>query len=624
MCCLSYQVLARKWRPKIYSEVVGQKHVLQALINALNNNRLHHAYLFSGTRGVGKTTLGRIFAKSLNCDEGVGAEPCGICTSCREIDEGRFVDLLEVDAASRTKVDETRELLENVQYAPTKGRFKVYLIDEVHMLTNHSFNALLKTLEEPPPHVKFILATTDPQKLPVTILSRCLKLNLSAISHEMISDHMAFVLEQEKVPAEDSALRLIAKSALGSMRDALSLLDQAIAHGNGEVKDTAVREMLGTINNKDVVGIVRALIDEDPAALLHQVGQLVSQGVIFSAVLSELVSTLHLLALAQLVPDALDDEHAHLLELSSQISADEIQLYYQIALMGQKDLPLAPDPRAGFEMVLLRMFAFRPDEEAAVQQSPPAIAPRQSSVPVRTLSPVSNGLSSAESAATSSATAATATTATTATTGSAAAKRAINNSGAGSSAVVKSSKEAIGKDLGRRAVAGIQAEGSVQASAPQNESTQVSRVGVVDITDESASGVKPANQAWESTVNQLPLTGMARQLISNSQFLGKKNGTLSIKLDQVNANLAGEAILERVQQALSQFYNESLKLKIVEGVLQESTPAEQQAKRQSDALDDAVKSMQSDPNIVAMEKTFGTQLDPKSVKLIKNDENRGE
>ena len=537
--CLSYQVLARKWRPRAFSEVVGQKHVLQALINALNNDRLHHAYLFSGTRGVGKTTLGRIFAKSLNCEQGVSAEPCGVCNSCREIDEGRFVDLLEVDAASRTKVDETRELLENVQYAPTRGRFKVYLIDEVHMLTTHSFNALLKTLEEPPPHVKFILATTDPQKLPVTILSRCLKFNLSAISPDQISGHMVYVLAQEKIPADESALRLIAKSALGSMRDALSLLDQAIAHGNGEVRDETVRQMLGTINNQDVLGIIKALIAQDPAELMQQTSKLATQGVIFSAVLSELISTLHLLAVAQLVPDALDDEHKHLQDVAGQLSADEIQLYYQIALMGQNDLPLAPDPVAGFEMILLRMYAFRPDDADST---------------------------------------------------SAAQNTSANH------------------------VSGAKAP--AQAMPPSNRATQKPVVAQTTQAP-AASTMKPANQQWESTVNQLPLSGMARQLIANSQYLGKENGIISLKLDPVNANLAGDAILDRVQQALSQFYNEPLKIKIVEGELQEATPAEQQAKRESDALQDAVNTMQADPNIIEIENTFDTQLDPKSVRLIK-------
>jgi len=528
---LSYQVLARKWRPKTFEEVVGQKHVLQALINALNNNRLHHAYLLSGTRGVGKTTLGRIFAKSLNCEEGLGSTPCGVCSSCIEIDEGRFVDLLEVDAASRTKVEETRELLENVQYAPTRGRFKVYLIDEVHMLTNHSFNALLKTLEEPPSHVKFILATTDPQKLPVTILSRCLKFNLSVISHDLITSHMEFILQQEKVPNEVSALRLIAKSAYGSMRDALSLLDQAIAHGNGEVNDTTVREMLGTINNQDVLGIIKGLIEGDPAALLEQSNKLAKQGVIFSAVLAELISTLHLLALAQIVPSALEDEHVQLLDLSKQLHADDIQLYYQIALLGQNDLPLAPDPKAGFEMVLLRMHAFCTDEIQSVE------------------------------------------------------------SGKNVHSAVKQPSNRVNKAI----------------APPAAIKNEIKR----------AENSKPINQSWTETVNQLPLTGMARQLIANSQFLGKQDGVIRIKLDPTKANLAGESILTRIEQALAQFYNETLKLKIIEGELQESTPAEQHAKQESDALEDAVRSMQSDPNIIALEKTFDTQLDPKSVKLIK-------
>ncbi len=579
---MSYQVLARKWRPKAFEEVVGQKHVLQALINALNNDRLHHAYLLSGTRGVGKTTLGRIFAKSLNCDEGISATPCGVCTSCVEIDEGRFVDLLEVDAASRTKVDETRELLENVQYAPTRGLFKVYLIDEVHMLTTHSFNALLKTLEEPPPHVKFILATTDPQKLPVTILSRCLKLNLSAISHELIAGHMGWVLEQEKIPAEESALRLIAKSAFGSMRDALSLLDQAIAHGNGEVKDDTVREMLGTINNKDVVGIIRALIDENPAELIQQVSLLSSQGVIFSSVLAELVSTLHLLALAQLVPTALDEEHAHLLEIAGQLSADEIQLYYQIALMGQNDLPLAPDPRAGFEMILLRMFAFRPDDaEATASTVPVAVAQsQQKKMPAKTLSPAGR-----------------------------------NNSSIGNTEIKQVPSSRVSPAEAARQAVNSSSVAGTAVQMPQHQKMHQAAPQAPRVAEPLVA--KPANHNWENTVNQLPLTGMARQLIANSQFLGKENGVMRIKLDPVNANLAGDAILDRVEKVLSQFYNEPLKLKIVAGELQESTPAEQQAKRQSDALDDAVKMMQSDPNVLAMEKTFGTQLDPRSVKLVK-------
>ncbi|HHJ80946.1 MAG TPA: DNA polymerase III subunit gamma/tau, partial [Candidatus Tenderia electrophaga] len=299
---MSYQVLARKWRPKSFPAMVGQEHVLRALINALDNDRLHHAYLFTGTRGVGKTTVARIFAKSLNCENGVTSSPCGVCSACTEIDQGRFVDLIEVDAASRTKVEDTRELLENVQYAPTRGRFKVYLIDEVHMLSTHSFNALLKTLEEPPPHVKFLLATTDPQKLPVTILSRCLQFNLKRMAVEMIAGHLEYVLTEEGIGFDKPAIAQIAEGADGSMRDALSLLDQAIAYGGGKLVDEEVRAMLGTIDRSYIYKLLQGLADADASVILETVNGLAQQGVDFTAVLAELVSQLHKLALAQVAP----------------------------------------------------------------------------------------------------------------------------------------------------------------------------------------------------------------------------------------------------------------------------------------------------------------------------------
>ncbi len=359
---MSYQVLARKWRPRSFGTMVGQEHVLRALINALDNERLHHAYLFTGTRGVGKTTVARIFAKSLNCENGVTSNPCGVCSACTEIDEGRFVDLIEVDAASRTKVEDTRELLENVQYAPTRGRFKVYLIDEVHMLSTHSFNALLKTLEEPPPHVKFLLATTDPQKLPVTILSRCLQFNLKRMSPEMIVGHLETVLKAEKIEFDNMALLQIADGADGSMRDALSLLDQAIAYGAGVLKDEEVRAMLGTIDRSYVFRLLQGLASRDAQSILGTVQGLAQQGTDFTAVLADLISLLHKVALVQVAPNALDqmpDEHT-LKDLASTISPEDTQLYYQIGLNGRRDLPFAPDLRSGFEMVLLRMLAFRP------------------------------------------------------------------------------------------------------------------------------------------------------------------------------------------------------------------------------------------------------------------------
>ena len=361
---MSYQVLARKWRPRNFSEMVGQEHVLRALINALDNDRLHHAFLFTGTRGVGKTTIARILAKSLNCEQGISSRPCGQCSACSEIDEGRFVDLIEVDAASRTKVDDTRELLENVQYAPTRGRYKVYLIDEVHMLSTHSFNALLKTLEEPPPHVKFLLATTDPQKLPVTILSRCLQFNLKRLSLELINGQLAHILEQEGIAAEPAALMELARAADGSMRDALSLMDQAIAYGGGELRLVEVRDMLGSIDRDRVVALAQRLAEGDAAGLMGEVYNLAEQVPDYSAVLSELNSLLQRIALAQVVPDAIDDtlgDRKRLLSLAQQMSREDVQLYYQIGIIGRRDLPLAPDPRSGFEMVLLRMLAFRPD-----------------------------------------------------------------------------------------------------------------------------------------------------------------------------------------------------------------------------------------------------------------------
>jgi DNA polymerase-3 subunit gamma/tau len=368
---MSYQVLARKWRPQLFNQLVGQEHVVKALINALDNDRLHHAYLFTGTRGVGKTTLARIFAKSLNCEQGVSATPCGVCSVCREIEEGRFVDLLEVDAASRTKVDQTRELLENVPYAPVRGRYKVYLIDEVHMFSTSSFNALLKTLEEPPPHVKFILATTDPQKVPVTVLSRCLQFNLKRLSREQIEGHLRHIIQQEQIGFDAEGVTLLARGADGSMRDGLSLLDQAIAYGGGEVKGAEVRSMLGTIGDDPLYGLLEALAEGAGAALLQRVAEMAELAVDFSAALQELLALLHQLALLQLVagirPDEAYDE-SRLRSLAETLTPEDVQLYYQIGQSGLRELPLAPDMRSGFEMILLRMLAFRP--AAPLEASP--------------------------------------------------------------------------------------------------------------------------------------------------------------------------------------------------------------------------------------------------------------
>ena len=372
---MSYQVLARKWRPRNFSTLIGQEHVVRALTHALSEKRLHHAYLFTGTRGVGKTTIARILAKSLNCESGVTATPCGTCSACLEIDSGRFVDLLEVDAATNTKVDEMRQLLENAVYAPTRGRYKVYVIDEVHMLSNSAFNAMLKTLEEPPEHVKFILATTDPQKIPVTVLSRCLQFNLKQMPADTITGHLAHILQAEGVPFELPALGLIARSAGGSVRDSLSLLDQAIAHGAGRVETQQVRGMLGTVDQDYLFGILEAIKCGDASTLLQIAGDMGMRSLSFSAALQDLSLLLTRLQIAQLIPLAIDEdesERERLLSLAEAFSPQFVQLAYQVANIGRKELATAPDEYAGFVMTLLRLHAFRPSTVADVVSTVPS------------------------------------------------------------------------------------------------------------------------------------------------------------------------------------------------------------------------------------------------------------
>ena len=399
---MSYQVLARKWRPKSFETLVGQEHVVRALTHALDQQRLHHAYLFTGTRGVGKTTIARILAKALNCETGITSKPCGTCSSCQEIDSGRFVDLIEVDAATNTKVDEMRQLLENATYAPTRGRFKVYVIDEVHMLSTSAFNAMLKTLEEPPEHIKFILATTDPQKIPVTVLSRCLQFNLKQMPMGHIVEHLARILEAEQVGFEPAALRHIAKGAAGSMRDALSLLDQAIAHGAGRIEEAGVRDMLGTVGEDHLFALLDGLAARDLRAMLAVAEQMDARSLSFDSALQELATQLHRIALVQLAPEALVDEaeRVRLAGYAQHLDAEYLQLCYQIAINGRGDLALAPDEYSGFLMTLMRLVAFNPEmppaldagvaPEPARRSSPPparasqaVAAPRATSAPVQ-------------------------------------------------------------------------------------------------------------------------------------------------------------------------------------------------------------------------------------------------
>ena len=363
---MTYQVLARKWRPSNFTEVVGQDHVVKSLINALQHNRLHHAYLFTGTRGVGKTSIARILAKAINCENLQDFNPCGLCSVCIALNEGRFLDLIEVDAASRTKVEDTRDLLDNAQYAPSHGRYKVYIIDEVHMLSGHSFNALLKTLEEPPPHVKFLLATTDPHKIPVTVLSRCLQLNLKQLSPAQIYTQMAFILEQEAIVFEVPSLKLLSRAADGSMRDGLSLLDQAIVYGNGKVTTEDVSAMLGTIAQQPVTELLDALAEGNAVEILNKINDIANLTPDFSGLLQEILIALNRIALLQQIPTAIDHEFDSddILALSAKFSPEDVQLYYQIGLVGQRDLDLAPDPRGGFEMVMLRMLIFKPETQS--------------------------------------------------------------------------------------------------------------------------------------------------------------------------------------------------------------------------------------------------------------------
>jgi len=551
---MSYQVLARKWRPRTFQEMVGQEHVVRALSNALDNDRLHHAYLFTGTRGVGKTTLARIFAKSLNCEQGVSSTPCGVCSICRELDEGRFVDLLEVDAASRTKVDQTRELLDNVPYAPVRGRYKVYLIDEVHMFSGGSFNALLKTLEEPPPHVKFLLATTDPQKVPVTVLSRCLQFNLKRLPFEQIRDYLKLILEKEAIEHQLPALGLLARGADGSMRDALSLMDQAIAFGGGQVMEAEVRSMLGTIARERVHDLLQVLAEGDAAGLLRQVSELAEMAPDFAGVLQDLLSLLHRVALLQVVPDALDDsvgDGERVSALAALIDPADVQLFYQIGLLGQRDLPLAPDPRSGFEMVVLRMLAFRPEASGAGGQR--------------------DGRGGSVAAG-------------------AGASTARRGPGDQSQAVASAAEPAPPAAV---------AEPAVEDAPP---------------VDGPAGDVRDLSQ-WDQVVGGLGLGGIALQLASNCLFQSWDGDVLRLRLSASHSNLRVASSEQRLKKALERELGTRLRLEIEIGKLESGlTPAQRQSEQAANRQQALEESMARDPLVQSMQEQFDAQLVPGSVR----------
>ncbi len=571
---MSYQVLARKWRPKNFAEVIGQGHVLKALINALDGDRLHHAYLFTGTRGVGKTTLARVFAKALNCEQGVSSAPCGTCSACEEIDGGRFVDLIEVDAASRTKVDETRELLDNVQYAPTRARYKVYLIDEVHMFSNHSFNALLKTLEEPPPHVKFLLATTDPKKLPVTILSRCLQFNLTRLGPAQIAEHLATVLGAEGIEFEPQALDLIAEAAAGSVRDALSLLDQAIAHGAGRIGAGEVALMLGTVDRDRVLKLLDALAAGDAHALIERARGLADFVPDYAQVLGEMLSLLRRVA----VVHALENEGAELesdarvVELATRIAPDECQLFYQIALHGRRDLPLAPEPESGFEMCLLRMHAFRPATPPAATAGSDAGSSRGTGV--------------VPAAAAGSA------------------GHAAPVAGAASSTVAGTTPEPP-RVASRATVDAAPAEAAAPAAAPD----------VADETPPPAPQALPETFDWGQVVEELGVVGLARELARNSAVAARDGTRIELVVSPQFEKLAQRRHVETLQAALAGRYGQDFHLSVRtaedSGLM---TPSEQRSAAAEQRQREAEAEIESDPNVRALRDNFGATIEDVSAR----------
>lgn len=568
---MSYQVLARKWRPRSFAEMVGQEHVLRALINALDNDRLHHAFLFTGTRGVGKTSIARILAKSLNCEQGISSQPCGVCSACQEIDEGRFVDLIEVDAASRTKVEDTRELLDNVQYAPTRGRYKVYLIDEVHMLSNHSFNALLKTLEEPPPHVKFLLATTDPQKLPVTILSRCLQFNLRRLPVERIRDHLAEVLGKEQIEADMPALALLARAADGSMRDALSLLDQAIAFGGGRVGEADVGAMLGTLDQTQVYALLEALGRQDGAGAMAQVAALAEQAPDFGAVLAELLSVLHRLALLQVCPTAYTEDMGDrvvLEALASTLSPEDVQLFYQIGVMGQRDLPLAPEPRIGLEMTVLRMLAFRPVDDVTVS---PGTA-----------------------------------------TGPARSRGAVGTPGQAGSLARRGDNASADATPGAP-VSPSPTSGTVQSHAPNMAPPTITPAAGEPNPDKKEVAFGSADD-WHATVASLRLNGVLRQIALNTAFVRKEGAVWYLALDPSCAQLMTPRHQARLEAALGTHCGEKVRLNISTEAPSAETPAARGERERGERQADAVKAIEHDANVQTIMDTFNAHILPDSIR----------
>lgn len=582
---MSYQVLARKWRPRRFSELMGQEHVVRALVNGLENDRLHHAFLFTGTRGVGKTTIARILAKSLNCETGITSDPCGECTTCLDIDGGRYFDLIEVDAASRTGVDDMRELLDNVQYAPSRGRYKVYLIDEVHMLSISSFNALLKTLEEPPAHVKFILATTDPQKIPPTVLSRCLQFHLKRLSVEQIVNQLERIIQSEQIEADNPALRRLGRAADGSMRDALSLMDQAIAHGGGQLSDEAVRDMLGSVDSTPVLALLQALAEGDAKGLLQQVEQIASGTPNWSSLLQELALMLHRLALLQQLPALAEHEmDQSLLELSRHFAAEQVQLYYDIAVDGRAKLNMAPDQRTGVEMTLLRLHAFAPGEfvgsQAGSNSGPAAQAPSQRTP--RAPRPAASSPAAGPSPAASRAEPQTA--------------------------------SAPPSAMAQTAPSGDQATSSVAVSATPAHAAAAEQMPASIPAAEVRQGEPMSAQRWAAVVKELGLKGTERMFASHCSGLHLKEGAWHLHLDADHQHLLGNQMDERMASAINGYFNTRYPLRINVEEQGMETPQALDEQRQASIQAQAEAALASDPVVNDLQQQLGGTVRDGSVR----------
>lgn len=642
---MSYQVLARKWRPQTFADVVGQEHVLTALANGLSLGRIHHAYLFSGTRGVGKTSIARLLAKGLNCETGITATPCGVCDNCREIEQGRFVDLIEIDAASRTKVEDTRDLLDNVQYAPARGRFKVYLIDEVHMLSRHSFNALLKTLEEPPAHVKFLLATTDPQKLPVTILSRCLQFHLKALDVEQIRHQLEHILNEEHIAHEPRALQLLSRAADGSLRDALSLTDQAIASGDGQVSTQAVSAMLGTLDDDQALSLVEAVVDANGERVMSLINEAAARGIEWEALLVEMLSLLHRIAMVQLSPAALGSDMAaieqRMRELARTVPPGDLQLYYQTLLIGRKELPWAPDRRMGVEMTLLRALAFHPrmplPEPETPRQSFAPVAPtavmtppqvQQSSAPAPQTSPAPLPASTSQVlAARNQLQRAQGVTKTKKSEPAAASRaRPVNNSALERLASVSERVQA------RPAPSALETAPVKKEAYRWKATTPVVQTKEVVATPKALKkalehektpelAAKLAAEAierdpWAAQVSQLSLPKLVEQVALNA-WKEQNGNAVCLHLRSTQRHLNSSGAQQKLAQALSDLTGTTVELTIVEDDNPaERTPLEWRQAIYEEKLAQARESIIADNNIQTLRRFFDAELDEESIRPI--------